>query len=146
MTNLIRIIAILLLFTACDDAGFFTSETENLRLELEIISEEINTLRDIEAELTVTNISDGELVLEFSSSCQHGYIIKGDSVIFDSREETGCAAVLTELKLEPQDSENYSISLSSAENDATLEKGTYTLEAFLLNDQSPVTVADFTVE
>lgn len=146
MTSLIRIIAILLLFSGCDDGDFFSSENENLRLELEMISEEINTLRDIEAELTVTNISSSELVLEFSSSCQHGYIIQGDSVIFDSREETACATVLTELKLEPQESKKYSISLASAENDDTLESGTYTLEAFLLNDQSPVTEAVFTVE
>ncbi len=146
MYSLTRIAVILLLFSACNGA-FYSSEDDELRLELEMKSEEINTLQDIEAELSATNISGNELVYEFTSSCQHAYTIqKDDSVLFDSREETACATVLTELRLDPQESKTYQISLSSAANDNTLESGMYSLEAFLLNDRSPKVEATFVIE
>jgi hypothetical protein len=149
MKNVIKIIAILFLFSACEQVPFFSSSGDStpISLELEMTSSDIKTLQDIEADFTVTNVSDDQVTYGFKNSCQHGFIVeRNENKLFDSTGAIGCLQVITELKLEPEQSKTYQISLEGMQGSDSLEVGTYKLKAFLQNERSPKVNTTFVVE
>jgi len=68
------------------------------------------------------------------------------NTVFNSTTVIGCLAVLTELKLAPQESKTYPISLEGMQGSDSLEAGSYKLEAFLQNERSPKVNTSFVVE
>lgn len=145
MKNVIKIIAILFIFSAC--AFISGGESDPIDLDLNVTSSDINTLQDIEADLTVMNISDNEVTYSFSSSCQYGFtILQNQQNIFNSADVIGCLAVITELKMAPQERKTYQISLKGMQEGAPLDAGNYKLKAFLRNERNPSVHATFKVE
>ncbi|HLR31504.1 MAG TPA: BsuPI-related putative proteinase inhibitor [Fodinibius sp.] len=121
--------------------------TDTLQIELTIKSKEIERLEEVEAQFNLQNISDKEVVYRFPSGCQYGYTItKNHNTIFDSRKNLGCTAALSQLKLEPDQTKNFPISLSRFDINKKLSKGIYELNAFLLEDHAVQITTSFKVE
>lgn len=149
MKNIIKIVAILFLFPACEQVPSLSSSGDStpISLELEMTSSDIKTLQDIEADFTVANVSDEEVTYGFSSSCQYGFTVERDgNKLFNSTSIIGCLQVITELKLEPKQIKTYQISLEGMQGSDSLEVGTYRLKAFLQNERSPKVNTTFVVD
>lgn len=149
---------LLLLLLSCDSIlslspgnsdGLPTSvkTTDTLKMVLTIKSQEINNLEEISAQFKLSNISDKVVVYDFPSACQYGYTVtKNNSTIFDSRKHLMCAAVLTQLKLEPAETKSFQISLDKFDINRKLDEGIYELQAFLLEGHTPQISTSFKVE
>jgi len=129
---LFKFILLSFLITGCDlfeqDLGV------SLSLQLEKYSfTEADTLKGT---FTVTNLSSNTVSYKFSTSCQYGLKIKSGSVISRQYPEV-CLQVLTSLTLKSSESKLYEFQLLLVDNDYNnLTKGDYTVEAFLLNNNS----------
>lgn len=148
MRLLVELFLTLFLFSSCDSVPFLSSNEEEgpVQYELELNSEQISQLSHLEATFTVTNVSDEDQNFSFSSGCQYGFTVSKDkSIIFDSRDHIMCSQALTSFTLKPNDSKNFDIELSNAGDLEPLEQGTYRLNAFLLDDQSPAVTQSFTI-
>lgn len=149
MKNVIKVVVFLFLFSACEQVPFLSSSGDStpISLKLEMASNDIKTLQDIEADFTVTNVSDDEVTYGFKNSCQYGFTVeRNETTLFNSTNTIGCLQVITELKLEPQQSKTYQISLEGIQGSDSLEIGMYKLKAFLLIEQTPKINTTFVVE
>jgi uncharacterized protein YxeA len=156
MKKILKLILILPLLASCsnnvsssgkkDKFNSSVKITNGLQIKLKMEPKEIKNLKDINAKFILKNISGKKINYHFSSSCQFGYtIIREQHIIFDSRKNTGCLAVLTTLKLKPGQKKTYSISLNEYDVDKDLVKGIYKLKAFLLERESPKITVSFKV-
>lgn len=149
MDQLIKLFFGFLLIVGCTAAPFPAPDNVEgpNHLDLEIESDEVEQLTNLEAIFTVTNVSEEEQTYRFSSGCQYGYTISQDEeILFDSRKNIFCTQALTAFSLEPGESKDFSISLANMEEPETMESGTYQLNAFLLDDQTPTVSQSFEIQ
>jgi len=148
MKSLALLFSVLFLFTSCDQLPFLSAGSEtNDAMKLNVTADKIEVMQHIEADFIFTNVSDQKVEYGFPSSCQHGFKVKkGDEVLFDSQHEYGCLTVLTSFELAPGESKTFKIDLSNAGDFEYLEPGTYSLEAFLLTEDSDTVSTTFEVE
>jgi hypothetical protein len=133
-TFLFSIILLSFLITRCD--LFEPDEGVSLNLQLEKYTfAEGDTLIGT---FTVKNLSSNTVHYKFSTSCQLGLkIISGDKTFRQYPEL--CAMVLTNLTLKGGESKDYEFELLLVDKDYnSLIKGDYTIEAFLLNNNSSI--------
>lgn len=148
-----KILSFVLLFcvlVGCEEPsplGVASEKEGAIKKELEITSSDMNSLRDLRAEYTLTNTSQKKATFSFSSACQVRYTIKkGGDTIYDIKERVACAAVITKLTLPPSESETFQISAENLNTDIPFTSGTYTLNVMLWDKQlSPISVS-FVVE
>ena len=122
------------LITSCDLFEQDQVVTLNLQLEKYKFAEG-DTLKGT---FTVTNLSSETVHYNFSTSCQLGLkIISGDKTYRQYPEL--CAMVLTGLTLKGGESKHYEFELLLVNEDYNnLIQGDYTVEAFLLNNNSSI--------
>lgn len=133
-TFLFSIILFSFLITCCD--LFEPDDGVGLKLQLEKYTfAEGDTLIGT---FTVKNLSSNTVHYNFSTSCQFGLkIISGDKTYRQYPEL--CAMVLTALTLKGGESKQYEFELLLVDEDYhNLIKGDYTIEAFLLNNNSSI--------
>ncbi|MEX0662768.1 MAG: BsuPI-related putative proteinase inhibitor [Balneolaceae bacterium] len=147
MRILIFLLPIVFLFTSCDELPLFGAGSDsNEAMKLNIKSDEIRNMQHIKADFLFVNLSGKKVEYGFPSSCQHGFIVKkSEEIFFDSRYAYACLTVLTSLELRQGESKTYKINLSGAEYQP-LDSGTYTLDAFLLTNDSDTVSTTFTVD
>ncbi|HEX6982208.1 MAG TPA: BsuPI-related putative proteinase inhibitor [Balneolaceae bacterium] len=140
MMKTVKLLTIALLLAGCKN---ILSSDSSVHFEATIKNATIENIEDLKASFHITNNSDEEVEFSFSSSCQRAFRIKQDGqILLDSRKFFGCLTVITSLKLAPGEIVTYSINLDKVgsymqkELDS-IKPGTYQLEMFLRNDQSP---------
>lgn len=129
---------IALFLSACNDGLVKKPPPDGypLRLELEINGDEPERWQDVAATFTVTNISNKAITFSFPSSCQFRYTVeRNGQIIFDSRHNFMCLAVLTSFKLKPGENKTFPIDLKYV-GDGAISEGIYRVSAFLLEEQS----------
>ena len=133
-TFLFSIIFFSFLITRCD--LFEPDQGVSLNLQLDKYTfAEGDTLKGI---FTVKNLSSETVNYKFSTSCQFGLKIIGGDKTFRKYPEL-CAMVLTNLTLKGGESKQYEFGLLLVDKDYNnLLKGDYTVEAFLLNNNSSI--------
>ncbi|MCH2451524.1 MAG: BsuPI-related putative proteinase inhibitor [Gracilimonas sp.] len=148
MRSLVLLFSVLFFFSSCDELPFLSAGSgTNDAMKLKVTADNIEVMQHIEADFTFTNVTNKRVEYGFPSSCQHGFKVKnGDKVLFNSQYEYGCLAVLTSFELAPGESKTFKIDLSNGGDYEYLESGTYTLEAFLLNEDSDTVSTNFEVE
>lgn len=141
MKNLIIFVLTAIVLHGCDLTSFFQGKVD---ADLNIGAEKIEHVQDLEATLVIRNMSRNTVKYKFPSTCQIGYMIGNEGeVLFDSRENMVCARVLTKIELKSGECRRFDLNFHSLE---TIEPGTYTLRAFLLEDYSEEAVKEFVVE
>jgi len=160
MTKYLSLIFILLLVSACNKNNISPSSsekvvnfrsstkiTDNIQMELDRESEEIKRVEDVKLQFKLKNISDKTIVYRFPSGCQYGFTVtENQNTIFDSRDNIGCIAAITHLKLEPGQTKVFLIPFKLFDNNKKLKKGVYKLNAFLLEGHTPKISISFKVE
>ena len=135
-TKLIFLSLILLSFllTNCD----LLEQDQDALLSLELEKYTFPEADTLKGTFMVTNLSPNSVTYNFTSSCQYQLKIKNGNVT--SRQYTGlCLDVLTALTLKSGESKLYEFQLLLVDNDYNnLAKGDYTVEAFLLNNNSSI--------
>lgn len=137
MYKLLKVIALLLLFIACDETtGSLSDDPKNLvEPKLEITSDNITPTGSIEVLYALNNFSRKKVTYDFSSGCQFGYRIKkNNKTIYDLTKNVGCTAALTQFDIKPLGLKKFEFSIYTSRLNRQLQEGTYTLEAFLYND------------
>lgn len=132
---------LLFFLTSCDLLD--QNQDVHLILDLEQYTfSETDTLKGI---FMVKNLSSNTMSYKFSTSCQFGLRIKSGSVISRQYPEI-CAHVLISLTLISGESKLYEFKLLLVDNDYNnLIKGNYTVEAFLLNNNSSIVSKSFII-
>ncbi|MCH2451322.1 MAG: BsuPI-related putative proteinase inhibitor [Gracilimonas sp.] len=148
MRSLLLILSVLFFFSSCDELPFLSAGSEtNEAMKLNVTADKIEVMQHIEADFTFTNTTDKKVEYGFPSSCQHGFKVnKGDEVLFNSQYAYACLTVVTSFELDPGESKTFKIDLSNGGDFEYLESGTYTLEAFLLTEDSDTVSTTFEVE
>ncbi len=121
MEKLIKLCFVALLLSSCEDNSLRDSVKEDypFQLELERNKGENEKLQHADFIFTVTNISNKTVSYGFPSSCQSGYTVeRNGKLIFDSRSNFLCLAVITVLELAPGERQSYPISLRYLESRA----------------------------
>ena len=122
------------LLTNCD----LLDQNQDVRLSLDLEKDSLSEADTLKGTFTVTNFSSNTVSYKFSTSCQYGLKIKSGSVISRQYPEV-CLHVLTSLTLNSGESKLYEFQLLLVDNDYNnLTKGDYTVEAFLLNNNSSI--------
>jgi hypothetical protein len=135
-TKIIFVSFILLSFLLTNCDLFEQDQDALLSLELEKYSfSEADTLKGT---FMVTNLSPNSVTYNFTSSCQYQLKIKSGNVT--SRQYTGlCLEVLTSLTLKSGESKLYEFQMLLVDNNYNnLVKGDYTVEAYLLDNNSSI--------
>jgi hypothetical protein len=133
-TFLFSIILLSFLITRCDLSEPDEGVSLNLQLEKNTFTEG-DTLKGT---FTVKNLSSNTVHYNFSTSCQFGLNIVSGEKTFRQYPEL-CAMVLTNLTLKGGESKHYEFELLLVdEYYNNLIKGDYTVEAFLLNNNSSI--------
>ncbi len=137
-TKIIFLSFILLSFLLTNCDLFEQDQDALLSLELELEKYTFPEADTLKGTFMVTNLSPNSVTYNFTSSCQYGLKIKSGNVT--SRQYTGlCLDVLTALTLKSGESKLYEFQLLLVDNDYNnLAKGDYTVEAFLLNNNSSI--------
>ncbi|MDZ7695112.1 MAG: BsuPI-related putative proteinase inhibitor [Balneolaceae bacterium] len=148
LTAFTGIIALLFLLAACDSSisGHGEIEDPPLNLKITLGQEEYRLVQQVEADFTVTNISDRTIATDFLPVVSLDLQVeKGDKLILVSRQLYSCTTATSQLNLSPGESETYEFSLAniSRERAKSLEQGVYTINAFLLNNYSSEVSASF---
>ncbi|MCH8034480.1 MAG: hypothetical protein IH950_12100 [Bacteroidetes bacterium] len=122
------------LLTSCD----LLDQNQNVSLRLDLEKYTFFEADTLKGTFTVTNLSSNTVKYNFSTSCQYGLKIKSGSIISIQYPEV-CLQVLTSLTLKSGESKLYEFQLLLVDNDYNnLIKGNYTVEAFLLNNNSSI--------
>jgi hypothetical protein len=146
MEKIISIIYLFLLISGCERMPLF-SGGDSIAVYLDLEPREVESLKEIEANLIVTNVSMREVTFTFPSGCQHGFmIIKDETVLIDSRNQVLCTMALSELKLKPGENETYPINLELLSDSVELNHGSYKLSSFLLEGYSTEAAKTFVVK
>ncbi|MEX2347730.1 MAG: BsuPI-related putative proteinase inhibitor [Balneolaceae bacterium] len=148
MRSILLILSVLFLFSSCDELPFLSAKSgTNDAMKLKVTADKIEVMQHIKADFIFTNVTDEKVGYGFPSSCQHGFKVKkGDEVLFNSEYEYGCLTVLTSFELAPGESKTFKIDLSNGGDFEYLDSGTYTLESFLLTEDSDTVSTTFEVE
>jgi len=138
---LFNFILLSFLLTGCD----FFEQDQDVRLGLELAKYTFTEADTLKGTFTVTNLSSNTVSYKFSTSCQYGLKIKSGNVISKQYPEA-CLQVLTSLTLKSGESKLYEFKLLLVDNDYNnLTKGDYTVEAFLLNNNSSIVSKSFKI-
>jgi hypothetical protein len=130
-----------LILLGCD----VSEQKNNVQLRLELEKYELPAGGTLNGFLTVTNLSTRTVSYNFSTACQFGLIIKSGNTAVRNFPEL-CAEVLTFLNLKPGETHVYEFSLQLEDNENnSLPKGSYTIEAFLLENDSEVVSKTFEI-
>lgn len=137
------LLALSALFISCDALNLGEG---NLNTDLDLKSTDIARISDIDATFTVRNGTNKTQEYNFNSGCQAFYSISKDGKkVFHLEENVGCIAILTSLKLEPDESETFELSTDIF--DVSLSSGQYMLKAYLIGYEDEVFAEEtFTVE
>ncbi len=138
---LFNFILLSFLLTGCD----LFEQDQDVRLGLELAKYTFTEADTLKGTFTVTNLSSNTVSYKFSTSCQYGLKIKSGNVISKQYPEA-CLHVLTSLTLKSGESKLYEFKLLLVDNDYNnLTKGDYTVEAFLLNNNSSIVSKSFKI-
>jgi Intracellular proteinase inhibitor len=122
------------LLTACN----VLSQNQHIRLELNLDKYNYSAADTLTGTFTVTNLSSDIINFNFSTSCQNGIKIKNDDKVVKQYPEI-CAQVLTSLALNGGESKIYKFKFRLVDIDGhNLPKGDYTIEAYLLDNNSSI--------
>lgn len=150
MHRLVTLLAFLMIVSACENLpgpfpGDSPSETDSLRIGLDLSSSDIDELHDIRADFSIENITEDTLRYTFRSGCKSEFVISQNGTeIVDSRDGRACPAVISHLTLAPGESKTYEISTESMPNRELA--GMYKLTAFLLDNKEIKASTTFTAE
>ena len=114
------------------------SQNHDIQLKLNLEKSNYFVADTLKGTFIVTNLSSKIIKYDFSTSCQFGLKIKsGDKEVKQYPEV--CAQVLTSLILKGGESKVYEFKYSLLDNDLnSLLKGDYTIEAYLLDNNSSI--------
>ena len=138
---LFNFILLSFLITGCD----LFEQDQDVRLGLELAKYTFIEADTLKGTFTVSNLSLNTVSYKFSTNCQYGLKIKSGNVISKQYPEA-CLQVLTSLTLKSGESKLYEFKLLLVDNDYNnLTKGDYTVEAFLLNNNSSIVSKSFKI-
>ncbi len=131
---LFNFILLSFLITGCD----LLEQDQGVSLGLELEKYSLAEKDTLKGTFSVTNLSSNTVSYKFSTSCQYGLKIKSGNVISRQYPEI-CLQALTSLTLKSGETKLYEFNLLLVDNDYNnLTKGDYTVEAFLLNNNSSI--------
>jgi hypothetical protein len=131
---LFNFILISFLVTRCD----LLEEDQNVILNLRLEKSSFNRGDTLKGTLIIINTSPKTVSFKFSTSCQFGIKIKSGSITVRLYPDA-CLHVLTSLTLKSGESKLYEFTLLlTDDNDNDLPEGDYTVEVFLLNNNSSI--------
>lgn len=94
---------------------------------------------------TVSNITSDDITYQFNSSCEYNLFIKRGNTVVRNYPEI-CAHVMLKITLKENETKTYEIDLPLVDSDyQNLDKGNYTVEIGLANNNSRVLTKDFII-
>jgi hypothetical protein len=95
---------------------------------------------------TVSNFTSDDITFQFNSSCEYNLFIKRGDIVVRYYPEI-CAHVMLRVTLKEDESKTYDIELPLVDSDyQNIDKGNYTIEIGLANNNSRVLTKDFTID
>ncbi len=127
------LLALSALFISCDALNLGEG---NLNADLDLKSNEIKKISDIDAAFTVRNGTNKAKEYNFNSGCQVSFLIsQNGNKKFRAEEKLICTRALTEFELEPEDTKTLELPTFF---DINLEPGNYTIKAYLIGYEDEV--------
>ena len=111
--SLLTTVAVLALLVGCDGASdlidqpsgqpqSIVSESDGVRLTLETDKPEYEPGEPVALTFEVKNTSDARRVFEFSTGCQHDFLVRqDDGLVWSVSHNQSCVQVLTSIELGP---------------------------------------------
>jgi hypothetical protein len=104
-----------------------------------------NIADTLKGTFTVSNFTSNDITYQFNSSCEYNLYIKRGNIIVRNYPEI-CATVMLRVTLKEDETKSYEIDLPLVDSDSqNLDKGNYTVEIGLANNNSQVLSKKFSI-
>lgn len=122
-----------------------TLSDEDADVNFQLQKTNYNIADSLKGTFTVSNFTSDDITFQFSSSCEYSLYIKRGNVIVRNYPEI-CAHVMLRFTLKENETKTYDIDLPLVDSDyQNLDKGNYTVEIGLANNNSRVLTKEFTI-
>lgn len=118
----------------------------NVEVNFQLKKTNYNIADTLKGTFTVSNFTSDDITFQFNSSCEYYLFIKRGDIVVRKYPEI-CAHIMLRVTLRENETKTYEINLPLVDSEyQNLDKGNYTVEIGLANNNSRVLTKGFTID